>query len=160
MEFYSQNALDLLRWRKCEEPQPMDMPTIPEKAGAALFIEMFFDPMDDAPELDVLKAVVESVGADLDRSWAGHEPKEIKQFRHFRHMLPETVSTIIASRKKQHPDLHRVSADLAVPDEHLRDMWQVLPVNTGQLFFAMAGLWSYRQQPSACQRIAPGYAGA
>jgi D-lactate dehydrogenase (cytochrome) len=49
----------------------------------------------------------------------------MKRFRHFRHMLPETVSTIIASRKKQYPDLHRVSADLAVPDEHLRDMWQV-----------------------------------
>jgi D-lactate dehydrogenase (cytochrome) len=125
MEFYSQNALDLLRWRKGEEPQTMDMPTIPEKAGAALFIEMFFDPMDDAPDLDVLKAVVESVGADLDRSWAGHEPAEMKRFRHFRHMLPETVSTIIASRKKQYPGLHRVSADLAVPDEHLRDMWQV-----------------------------------
>ena len=125
MEFYSQHALDLLRWRKREEPQTMDMPSFPEKAGAALFIEMHFDPTEDAPDLDVLKAVVESVGADLDRSWAGSEPGELKRFRHFRHMLPETVSTIIASRKKQHPDLHRVSADLAVPDEHLRDMWQV-----------------------------------
>jgi hypothetical protein len=28
------------------------------------------------------------VGADLDRSWAGHEPAEMKRFRHFRHMLP------------------------------------------------------------------------
>jgi D-lactate dehydrogenase (cytochrome) len=64
------------------------------------------------------------VGADLDHSWAAYEPEEMKQFKHFRHMLPETVSAIIASRKKEHPDLHRVSADLAVPDEHLRDMWQ------------------------------------
>lgn len=125
MEYFSQHALDLLRWRKGEEPQTMDMPPIPENAGAALFVEMFFDPTDDAPDLDVLKTVVESVGADLDRSWAGHEPAEMKRFRQFRHMLPETVSTIIASRKKQYPGLHRVSADLAVPDEHLRDMWQV-----------------------------------
>ncbi|MGA6925639.1 MAG: FAD-binding oxidoreductase, partial [Desulfosarcina sp.] len=126
MEFYSQHALDLLRWRKGEAPpQTMDIPSIPENAGAALFIEMFFDPMDDAPDMDILKGVVESVDGDLDRSWAGHEPEEMKRFRHFRHMLPETVSTIIASRKKQYPGLHRVSADLAVPDEHLRDMWQV-----------------------------------
>ena len=124
MEFYSQHALDLLRQRQRDDPQTMGMPPIPEKAGAALFIETCFDPTDDAPELDALNAVVESVGADLDHSWAAYEPEEMKQFKHFRHMLPETVSAIIASRKKEHPDLHRVSADLAVPDEHLRDMWQ------------------------------------
>jgi D-lactate dehydrogenase (cytochrome) len=102
MEFYSQNALDLLRWRKGEEPQPMDMPTIPEKAGAALFIEMFFDPMDDAPDLDVLKAVVESVGADLDRSWAGHEPAGDQTI--------QTFSTHVAGNGQHH---HRVSQEAA-----------------------------------------------
>ncbi len=44
------------------------MPPIPDIAGAALFIEMGFDPTDDTLDLEVLNAVAESGGADLDRS--------------------------------------------------------------------------------------------
>ena len=38
---------------------------------------------------------------------------------------PETINAIIAERKKQYPELHKLGTDLAVPDDRLRDMWQV-----------------------------------
>jgi len=45
--------------------------------------------------------------------------------KNFRHILPETINSIIAERKKQYPELHKLGTDLAVPDERLDDMWRI-----------------------------------
>lgn len=125
LEFYSRYALDMLRDRQREDSNAVDMPPISEGAGAALFIELPIDPADDALNLEALSAVLDECGINMENSWAAVEPKDMERFRKFRHMLPETVTAIIAERKKMHPLLHRVSADLAVPDEHLGEMWRV-----------------------------------
>jgi len=125
LEFYSRYALNMLRDRQREDSRAVDMPPIPEDAGAALFMELPVDPADDELNLESLAAVLDDCGISMESSWAAVDPKDMERFRKFRHMLPETVSGIIAERKKKHPQLHRVSADLAVPDEHLDDMWQV-----------------------------------
>ncbi|PIE68141.1 MAG: FAD-binding oxidoreductase [Deltaproteobacteria bacterium] len=125
LEFYSGYALSLLRNLQREDSQAVDMPPIPENAGAALFMELPVDPEDDELNLEILATVLDDCGINMKRSWAAVEPKDMERFRKFRHMLPETVSAIIAERKKTHPQLHRVSADLAVPDAHLAAMWQI-----------------------------------
>lgn len=125
LEFYSRYALNMLRDRQREDPSAVDMPPIPADAGAALFMELPVDPADDEVNLETLAAVLDDCDISMENSWAAVEPKDMERFRKFRHMLPETVTGIIAERKKTHPQLHRVSADLAVPDEHLDAMWQV-----------------------------------
>ena len=75
--------------------------------------------------MEVLKSVAERCGALIEDSWAGYEMREIERFKHFRHLLPETINGIIAERKRQIPQLHKLGTDLAVPDERLRDMWAV-----------------------------------
>jgi D-lactate dehydrogenase (cytochrome) len=125
LEFYSRYALNLLRDRQRADARAVDMPPIPEDAGAALFMELPVDPADDERNLETLAAVLDDCGISMENSWAAVEPKDMERFRKFRHMLPETVTGIIAERKKTHPQMHRVSADLAVPDAHLADMWQV-----------------------------------
>jgi D-lactate dehydrogenase (cytochrome) len=80
-----------------------------------------------ADELDygVLEEALNSCGASISDSWAAYENRELQRLKDFRHILPETINAIIAERKKQYPELHKLGTDLAVPDAHLRDMWQI-----------------------------------
>lgn len=125
LEFYSGNALNLLRRLQEEEPSTVGMPAIPSRAGSAVFFEMSFDPHVKDTDISLLENAVASCGGDLSNSWAGYEPRELDRFKLFRHMIPETVNHIIAERKKEIPGLHKLGTDLAVPDEHLEEIWQL-----------------------------------
>jgi D-lactate dehydrogenase (cytochrome) len=125
IEFYSGNALELLRRRQTMDPRSVDMPPIPGQARAALFLELGFEPTDEHPDFRSFNETVARCGASLTDSWSGYEKRERKRLRNFRHILPETINSIIAERKKQYPGLHKLGTDLAVPDEHLRDMWRI-----------------------------------
>jgi D-lactate dehydrogenase (cytochrome) len=125
LEFYSQNALNLLRERQKSEPSTVGMPPLPDKAGAALFFEMSFDPQMKNNDFSLLENTVAECSASIADSWVGYEPRELDRFKSFRHLIPETVNEIIAERKKTFPDLHKLGTDLAVPDEHLEEMWNL-----------------------------------
>jgi D-lactate dehydrogenase (cytochrome) len=125
LEFYSGNALDLLRRLQREEPSTVGMPPIPENARAAVFFEMSFDPHQEDLDFSILEAVINGCGGSLERSWAGYESRELDRFKVFRHMVPETINSIIAERKKQYPDIHKLGTDMAVPDGHMREMWDL-----------------------------------
>ena len=125
LEFYSGNALELLRNRQLQDPKSIDMPSIPEQAGAALFIELSFDAMADHLDFSALEETINRCGASISNSWAGYENRELQRMKNFRHILPETVNAIIAKRKKKFPALHKLGTDLAVPDDRLHDMWQI-----------------------------------
>ena len=124
LEFYSGTALELLRDRHIRDPKSMDLPGIPESAGAALFFEYSFDALATAAEDSPLLETIRSCGATIADSWAAYENREIERLKNFRHILPETINAIIADRKKQIPRLHKLGTDLAVPDDGLDAMWQ------------------------------------
>ncbi|MFH1137546.1 MAG: FAD-binding oxidoreductase [Pseudomonadota bacterium] len=125
LEFYSAHALDLLRDMQREDPRQVGLPPLPEQAGAAVFFELSFDPLEPAPDYRALEETVAGAGVSLADSWAGYEARDLARFKHFRHLLPEKVTQVIAERKKIHPSIHRLSSDLAVPDEHLLDIWDL-----------------------------------
>jgi len=125
IEFYSGNALDLLRQRQMQEPKSVDMPPIPEQAKAALFFEFDFNPLAENYNFAALQKTLAGCNASISDSWAAYEKRELLRLKNFRHVLPETINGIIADRKKNHPTLHKLGTDLAVPDEHLSDMWQI-----------------------------------
>ena len=123
LEFYSENALNLLRERQVREPSTVGMPPLPEDGRSALFFEMSFDPRSEKLDFSELEETLAKSGASLDHSWIGYEPRELDRFKVFRHLIPETVNEILAERKKAAPGLHKLGTDLAVPDEHLEEMW-------------------------------------
>lgn len=125
LEFYSGNALNLLRELQKVEPSTVGMPAIPDDARGAIFFEMSFDPHAEELEYAALEEVIASCGASLERSWAGYESRELDRFKVFRHMVPETINSILAERKKQYPGIHKLGTDMAVPDGHLQEMWQL-----------------------------------
>lgn len=125
IEFYSENALELLRERQRQDPKAVGMPTIPPDMRSAVFFEFSFDPESNEVDYSAVVELIEGCGADIHASWAGYEPRELERFKVFRHILPETVNAIIAERKKQHPGLHKLGTDLAVPQVHFRRMWHI-----------------------------------
>jgi D-lactate dehydrogenase (cytochrome) len=125
LEFYSGHALDLLRQRQIQDPKSIDLPPVPEQAGAALFFEFSFDAMANHLDYGPLEEALKSCGASIADSWAAYENRELQRLKDFRHILPETINAIIAERKKKYPKLHKLGTDLAVPDERLHDMWQI-----------------------------------
>lgn len=125
LEFYSQNALNLLRRLQKEEPSTVGMPPIPENARSAVFFEMNFDPHASDMDITALEQAISGCGGSLSNSWAAYEPRELDRFKLFRHMIPETINHIIAERKKAVPELHKLGTDLAVPDQHLEEIWKL-----------------------------------
>ena len=125
LEFYSVNALNLLRERQSREPSTVGMPPLPPEGSAAVFFEMSFDSHSEKVDFSVLEETIKKCGADLENSWVGYESRELDRFKVFRHLIPETVNDIISERKKSFPGLHKLGTDLAVPDNHLRDMWKL-----------------------------------
>lgn len=125
LEFYSEKALNLLRERQRREPSAVGMPMLPEDAKSAVFFEMGFDPRAERLDFSELEKTVGKCGASIERSWIGYESRELDRFKVFRHLIPETVNEIITERKKTYPGLHKLGTDMAVPDEHLRDMWKL-----------------------------------
>ncbi len=124
IEFYDANALRLLRAKQIDNPKFIDMPTILEGAGAAVFYDIAFNGAEARPDFAWLKAITERCGASLANTWAGYERRDLARFRHFRHALPESVNAVIGERKKTYPGLHKLGTDLAVPDESLREIWR------------------------------------
>jgi D-lactate dehydrogenase (cytochrome) len=123
LEYYSGSALELLKNQQKDNPKTINAPVISDTAGAALFYELDFDPGNRFAQMEVLDAVIRSVGASLSDSWIAYEKHEIDRLKRFRHFLPESINTLIAKRKKVHSQLHKLGTDLAVPDENLRQMW-------------------------------------
>lgn len=135
LEFYSESTLRLLRSLQGKPGYPAEVPEIPSNARAALFFEMDYDPAAEEQLLTVLDAAVKAAGADLANSWAATDNREIEVFKRLRHLVPETINGIIAERKRKHPDLHKLGTDLAVPDEHLNEMWQLYQTECNRLGF-------------------------
>jgi D-lactate dehydrogenase (cytochrome) len=125
LEFYSKNALNLLRERQVREPSTVGMPPLKPEFKSAVFFEMSFDPRAEAIDFTDLQKTIAKCGADFENSWVGYEARELDRFKVFRHLIPETVNDIISERKKEFPGLHKLGTDMAVPDEHLREMWNL-----------------------------------
>lgn len=125
IEFYSKNTLDLLREQQKNNAHSIDLPEIPENAHSALFFEMDFNLDTGDKDLSILEEVISGSGADMTDSWAGFEDREIERFKAFRHQVPESINRIIAERKRKHPGIHKLGTDLAVPNKHLAEMWDL-----------------------------------
>ncbi|MHB0987239.1 MAG: FAD-binding oxidoreductase [Bellilinea sp.] len=123
LEFYSENTLQLLRDLQNKPGFPAGIPPIPPDARSALFFEMDYDPETDEFDISALEEPISSCGADLANSLAATDEREMDSFKRLRHLVPETINSIIVERKRQYPELHKLGTDLAVPDQFLPEMW-------------------------------------
>jgi D-lactate dehydrogenase (cytochrome) len=122
IEFFSKEALDLIKNVQIRDPGPINMPQIPVEGKSAIF----FDVPYSEEEIDEIFGEIEKIAkeskTDLSNSWSGYENREISRLKHFRHTLPENVNSIIAIRKQKYPEIHKLGTDICVPDNYFRSM--------------------------------------
>lgn len=62
--------------------------------------------------------------SSLDITWSGVTEKEKTLLKQFRHSVPEVVNAIIGNRKKDCPEIRKVSSDTAVSEDNFQELFQ------------------------------------
>ena len=126
IEYVDANALDMLRERRKSLGAASGVPAcLPDEARGAIYLDIGTDEDALPGVLAELAEQVAAIGGDPEICWTAIERDERERLRVFRHALPETVNSIIAETRKQHPDITKLGTDMAVPDEHLGRILEV-----------------------------------
>jgi D-lactate dehydrogenase (cytochrome) len=126
IEFFSSEALDLLRSQQNKGGAFENLPELKSSWHTAVYVELHCAEEAVAEELLMqLSELMLEWGGDPDDSWFAGSEADIERFKGIRHAVPESVNMLIASRKKKIPELTKLGTDLAVPDAVLRDVMQM-----------------------------------
>ncbi len=122
-EFFGPNALSLLRRRREELGETSGVPeSLPDHANAANYLDIGTTSADEYASLDAVAAKVHNFNGRAEHCWFAGTRADRERLRLFRHALPETVNDRIGTVQKRFPSLTKLGTDMAVPDEHLRDI--------------------------------------
>ena len=124
IEFFDNNALNLLRQKQIEDPKFVNMPSIKENIKAAISFDIFYSEETLEFYFEDIKRMLKECNTSIEDTWCAYEEREIQRFTQFRHAVPEIVNDIIAERKKQYPLIHKLGTDMSVEDQYLADMMQ------------------------------------
>ncbi|MFW9935576.1 MAG: FAD-binding oxidoreductase [Candidatus Thorarchaeota archaeon] len=122
VEYFDSNAVQMLRDARIKGLAGVTVPPQVEKAEAIIFFEI---PFVEAEMESTFMAAQELLGKyeiGMDDTWAGIDPGDLDKMKAVRHLIPETVNSLIAQRKQKHPRVHKLGTDMAVPDEHMETM--------------------------------------
>ena len=121
-EYFDAIGLEMLRAKKKHEGVNSAVPDFDPDTKAALLFEVEYT--DDTLEKtsQILEKLLSANKSSIDNSWAALEEKDMLKIRALRHALPEGINDIIARTKRDYPSLHKISADIAVPQNKLLDM--------------------------------------
>jgi D-lactate dehydrogenase (cytochrome) len=122
IELLDGRSLSMLREVQEALPASLGVPPIPVNADSAVLFDIPFLEETIEQDLERIGRLADQCNSSLDRSWCGHEGRELERFFDFRHAVPETVNAIIAQRKREHPAIHKLGTDISVPDGSLLEM--------------------------------------
>lgn len=88
--------------------------------SCSVFTEVeYADDEELAAVAERLAALAGLAGGNPDTSLAGTNDEELRDVRSFRHAVPERINAMVALRRANHPGLHKIATDMAVPDDSL-----------------------------------------
>ena len=125
IEYFSGESLDLLRSIQSKNPSLLNVPQIPLKARSAIFFDLPYSEDNLVSYFEKIEIMAKQCNTTLETSWSGYDNREFARFKHFRHVLPETVNSIISERKRQYPELHKLGTDMCVPEEKFGEMMKL-----------------------------------
>jgi D-lactate dehydrogenase (cytochrome) len=124
LEFFDSMSLDFLRTRKDEQGAGSEIPELPEGAGAAVLFEQDYTEETLMDVYEAWEAVLSGHGSSMENTWGGLEESELTKLRALRHSIAEEVNGVIARAKANHPEIHKIGTDAAVPHESLPAMFE------------------------------------
>jgi D-lactate dehydrogenase (cytochrome) len=88
---------------------------------AIVFFEFSYNEAQMEEMIMALEEMLNKHNSSSESSWAGLDRSELEKMKAVRHFVPETINALIAQRKAEYHEVHKIGTDMAVPDEALRD---------------------------------------
>jgi len=119
LEYFGPNAITMIKEKA--STAGITVPSMKDDTEAIVFFE--FSYTDDQMEEMImgLEEVLNKHNTSSESSWAGLDRTELEKMKTVRHFIPETVNGLIAQRKAEYNEVHKIGTDMAVPDEALRN---------------------------------------
>jgi D-lactate dehydrogenase (cytochrome) len=125
LELFDSRSFDFLRERKADEGSASKIPELPEDARAGILFEQDYDDEDALMEVyEGWEELLEEHGSSMERTWGGMEEADLERLLALRHSVAEEVNHVIARAKAEHPEIHKIGTDAAVPPQKLEEMFR------------------------------------
>jgi D-lactate dehydrogenase (cytochrome) len=118
LEYFGPNDIDMIKEKASDAG--IKVPAMKDDTRAIIFFEFSFTPENMEEMVMGLEEILIKNNTSSESSWAGMDRSELAKMKTVRHFVPETVNGIIAMRKAEYPEVHKIGTDMAVPDEALR----------------------------------------
>ena len=119
IEYFGTNAIKMIREKAGSAG--IKVPAMKEDTKAIIFFEFSFTPENMEELVMGLEEILMKNNSSSESSWAGMDRSELAKMKTVRHFVPETVNGIIAQRKAEYSEVHKIGTDMAVPDDALKD---------------------------------------
>lgn len=123
IEYFDYRALNLLRDQKKKVGSSSEIPSLPETAHTAVYIELPTAEADMEEQAGELLELLEGCGSSADTAWTAMSAEETERLKKFRHALPEAINQLIGERAARYHGLTKLGTDFAVPDNRLGDVF-------------------------------------
>ncbi|MFW5960169.1 MAG: FAD-binding oxidoreductase [Chitinivibrionales bacterium] len=118
LEFFDSNSLEVLK--EADTSRRIEV-SIPKDMNTAVFWEYAGEGPEDIP--DFIEDYLKHSGSSFDTTWSGMDEDEADRLRAFRHSVPEGINTRINRYRQHFPEIHKLSTDSALPEEHFNDYY-------------------------------------
>jgi len=123
LEYFAPHSLALVEQQRSRMTAIQNLPHVDPAASACIYFEIHGDSDEAAnPLLERAMTLAEACGGSAETAWAATRAKELEALSAFRHAVPEAENLVMNDHRRQNPGLLIIRADMAVPENHLRDM--------------------------------------
>lgn len=122
IEFFDSSAIEFID--KYRSAGTFSIPEFPLGAACAVMWE-FMETEDENFEAcaDRWETALNKCGSSFSDTWSGVSHGELERLRQFRHALPESVNSLIASFKLNCPSIRKIGTDTALPPDKFRQVY-------------------------------------
>ncbi len=118
LEYFGATAIKMIREKAGSAG--IKVPALTDMTQAIVFFEFPYTEQEMEEKVTFLEAMLNRHESSSESSWAGLDRTELEKMKTIRHFVPETINSIIAQRKKEYHDVHKIGTDMAVPDDALK----------------------------------------
>ena len=119
LEYFDSYALKMIKEKASSAG--LKVPAMRADTQAIVFFELEYTDEEMETKVMALEEILNKHNSSSESSWAGLDRAELEKMKTVRHFVPETINALIAKRKQEHHEVHKIGTDMAVPDESLRD---------------------------------------
>lgn len=119
LEYFGSTAVRMIREKAGSAG--IKVPALTDVTHAIVFFEFPYSEQEMEEKVTALEEMMNKHGSSSESSWAGLDRAELEKMKTVRHFVPETINSIIAQRKKEYHDVHKIGTDMAVPDDALKE---------------------------------------